>query len=91
MVVPEALSYGLPVVCFDNYGPGELCTDKCAIKVPYGTYEQSVLDFATALRTLFHDKKSYKKKANEAMAYAGENFKWSRKVEVIKAAYSLID
>ncbi|MEM9022588.1 MAG: glycosyltransferase, partial [Bacteroidota bacterium] len=24
MVVPEALSFGVPVLCFDNYGPGEI-------------------------------------------------------------------
>ena len=24
MVIPEALSYGLPILCYDNYGPGEL-------------------------------------------------------------------
>jgi len=27
MVVPEALSYGIPVVCFDNYGPGEFINE----------------------------------------------------------------
>jgi len=29
MVVPEALSYGLPVLCFDNVGPGELMNKDC--------------------------------------------------------------
>ena len=34
MVVPEALSYGLPILCFDNVGPGELMNKECGISIP---------------------------------------------------------
>ncbi len=54
MVVIEALSYGLPVLCFRNYGPGEFTDDRCAIRVPYTTYEASIEAFAQGLDRLMH-------------------------------------
>jgi len=36
MVVIEAMAAGLPVVCLDYSGPGEIVTDECGIKIkPY--------------------------------------------------------
>ncbi len=90
MVIPEALSYGLPVVCFDNYGPGELCDNSCAIKIPYGKYDQSINDFALALDKLYTDKKQYQLLANGAINYAHENFHWSTKASKINKAYALV-
>lgn len=51
MVVAEAMSYGLPIVCFDNVGPGELAGN-VAKKVKYSTYNQSVEYFAEHLSEL---------------------------------------
>lgn len=53
MVVPEALSCGLPVLCFDNAGPGEFITDSCGIKVPYTNYEDSISEFGKAINKVF--------------------------------------
>ncbi len=55
MVVVEAMSYGLPVLCFRNYGPGEFTDDTCAFRVPYTTYEQSIEAFAEGLGRLLHE------------------------------------
>ncbi|MBX5481013.1 MAG: glycosyltransferase family 4 protein [Myxococcaceae bacterium] len=55
MVVAEALSHGLPVVCFDNVGPGELIDEGSGVRVPYGSYEQAVHGFADALWSLYAD------------------------------------
>lgn len=55
MVVVEALSYGLPVVCFNNYGPGEFTDDGCAIRVPYDKYETCLNRFAEGLERLYYD------------------------------------
>lgn len=90
MVVPEALSYGLPVVCFDNYGPGELCDDSCAIKVPYSSYYKSVRDFAEALHKLYTDSGAYANYANAARNFASSRFNWSTKAETISEAYALV-
>ncbi len=56
MVVAEALSFGLPVVCFDNAGPGELMDGDSGIRVPYGRYEEAVAGFAAALQRLHSDR-----------------------------------
>ena len=33
MVVAEAMSFGLPVVCLNNEGPGEFITTNCGFAV----------------------------------------------------------
>lgn len=88
MVVPEALSFGLPIVCFDNYGPGELCDLSCAIKIKYGSYERAVHDFAAALHTLHQNKALYKNYSDAAQTYAIHNFQWHQKAEIISEAYA---
>jgi len=88
MVVPEALSYGLPIVCFDNYGPGELCNDSCSIRIPYGNYCQSINGFSKALSKLYYDKASYQRYALNASTFASDNFNWSRKAKIILGAYA---
>lgn len=55
MVVPEAMSYGLPILTFDNCGPGELAGDN-ALKISYGNYEQNVHEFAQQLYCLFSNR-----------------------------------
>ena len=55
MVIPEALSFGLPVICFDNFGPGELTNKECAIRVSYNSYKVAVQDFATALGKIYNN------------------------------------
>ncbi|RMG55474.1 MAG: glycosyltransferase [Bacteroidetes bacterium] len=55
MVVPEALSYGLPVLSLDNCGPGEFITPTCGRSVPYGPYDETVAAFAARLSELYSD------------------------------------
>lgn len=88
MVIPEALSYGIPVLCFDNYGPGELINDSCGIKTPYSSYEKSVTDFTVMLRKLFLDKELYSKLSKGAVQYFNQRFDWNRKGEQLKEIYS---
>ena len=90
MVIPEALSYRLPVICFNNYGPGELCNDECAIRIPYGKYEESILEFSAAIHQLYLHPKEYQSYADNAFEFAKEKFNWSTKANVINSAYNLI-
>ena len=59
MVVVEALSHGLPIICFDNYGPGELILDNAGVKIPYTTYDQSIVSFSNSLKSFYEDKVLY--------------------------------
>ena len=51
-VIMEALSCGLPVICFDACGFGPLVDSTLGIKIPLSTPEQSVGRFAQAIQKL---------------------------------------
>lgn len=91
MVVPEALSYGIPVVCFDNCGPGELVTDKCALKVQYKTYEESCSSFSKALERMYQDPEFLLKLSIEAKLHYGEQLIWNKKGTVLKEIYNNLE
>ena len=90
MVVPEALSYGLPVVCFDNHGPGEFINKDCGIAIPYGTYEDSIHQFAMALHNLYVDKERRRILSQNAFQQFEEKFTWEGKGAQIQEVYSAI-
>ena len=89
MVIPEAMSYGLPVVCFDNFGPGELLGES-PVKVKYSTYQKSVDDFASHLLDLFANKTYRAEIGLENHQRFTEQFNWTFKGNLIKSAYQLI-
>ena len=49
-VVLEALGSGVPVICFDHQGVGDIVTAECGVKVAVTDPETAVRDFAAALR-----------------------------------------
>ncbi len=87
MVVVEALSYGLPVVCFDNNGPGELVNDNCAFRVPYMQYDKTIKEFAQYLRILFSDKHLYAKMSKEALKTVKNKYIWDVKGNMLDSIY----
>jgi len=87
MVVPEALSYGLPVVCFDNVGPGELMDNTCGFAIPYANYEQSVTDFSRALEKLYLNKALQQNFSKKARQRFNNYFTWQGKGIRIQAVY----
>lgn len=89
MVVAEALSYGLPVLCFDNCGPGELAGE-ASLKVSYSAPERTVTAFSEYLKIL-NDCKYYRQRlAKKARARFESHFRWDRKGEVLKEVYSQV-
>jgi glycosyltransferase involved in cell wall biosynthesis len=90
MVVPEALSYGLPVVCFNNEGPGELCSNTNAIKVKVSDYQRSSRDFTAAYLDLYTNESKRRLMSADANAYAKSRFSWSVKADQINNAYDSI-
>ncbi len=87
MVVPEALSFGLPILCFDNEGPGELMDRTCGYKVPYSTPEKSILEFSNYIDQLFHSKEKRKALSIGAKAYFKKYLTWERKGKIISQTY----
>jgi len=87
MVIAEALSFGLPVVCFNNYGPGELTNDKCAIRIPYSSYDKSIEDFSKALVKIYEDKELLQNMSLEARKLFEEKYTWEAKGREINSLY----
>ncbi|WNJ19309.1 glycosyltransferase family 4 protein [Pontibacter sp. G13] len=87
MVIPEALSYGLPVVCFDNFGPGEFVTQTCGIRVPYTNYARSVCEFADALERLYRNPQSLDRLRIGARTRFEQWFDWRVKAQFVQQIY----
>jgi glycosyltransferase involved in cell wall biosynthesis len=90
MVVPEALSCGLPVICFDNTGPGEFITQDCGRKIPYAGYQQSIDAFSNVLERLYRDRSLLKTLSIGARKQFLEKFQWDQKGNILKAIYDSI-
>ncbi len=90
MVIPEALSYALPVICLDNPGPGELIDESCGIKIKITTYDQTVNETARALNTLFVDTTKRSTMSEMALSRFDNVFDWDRKGEFIQEIYQKI-
>jgi glycosyltransferase involved in cell wall biosynthesis len=90
MVVPEALSCGLPVLCFDNAGPGEFITSDCGRKIPYLDYGEAVEAFADVLEELYRDRSLLKALSIGARKQFIEKFQWDQKGDILKTIYDTI-
>lgn len=88
MVIPEALSYGVPIVCLDNIGPGELVNETCALRVPYGTYQETVDGLAREVECLYRDKDFRFSLSVGAIQRFATMFDWERKGKQLSQIYS---
>lgn len=90
MVVSEALSFGLPVICFNNCGPGEFIDETCGIKIPYENYDQSVRKFSKSLFELYSNH-ALRDKLGDGAIYRFRNyFSWDAKGEMLKRVYESV-
>lgn len=90
MVVPEAFSYGLPVLCFDNCGPGAFVDAESGISLPYSNYNQSVHDFSKHLFRLYENRTLLLKLSDGALQRFTNEFVWDVKGEKLKQIYQEI-
>lgn len=58
-VVLEALSNGLPVLCHDICGHGDIVDETCGIKIPMVSYQKSVAYFADKIEYLFAHQENF--------------------------------
>ncbi|MEL6670630.1 MAG: glycosyltransferase family 4 protein [Bacteroidota bacterium] len=90
MVVPEAFSYGLPVVCLNNIGPGEFVTPQSGIKVPGGTYQETADQLASALGRLYASPTLLTSLKQGAKTRFDQWFNWEVKAALIHQLYEEI-
>ena len=88
MVVAEALSFGLPVICLDNCGPGEFISVKSGIAVKMGDYNSTVNGLSDAILKIYSNKELAQKMSDEARVHFEQNFKWDRRGDQLKDIYA---
>jgi len=88
MVVSEALSFGLPVICLDNCGPGEFIDESCGYAIPIQNYQATVTGIGNAISELYNNPKLKDDMSKKARLKFEEKFHWNRRGEMLDAVYS---
>jgi glycosyltransferase involved in cell wall biosynthesis len=89
MVIPEAMSYGLPVITLNNFGPGELA-GTAGLKVDATDYSTTVSLLAEKLKSISEDKGAFQAFSDASKKHFKENFTWEIKGTQIKTAYKKV-
>jgi glycosyltransferase involved in cell wall biosynthesis len=87
MVVLEAMASGLPVICLEYGGPGEMVTDECGIKVKPTTPEQTIKELSEAIMLLANDPDLRRKMGEAGRKRVEEFYTWEKKGEFIQKLY----
>lgn len=90
MVVAEAMSYGVPVLCYANEGPGELTPPASVLKVPYRSYEANVDDFAGLLMRLYSSPALQAAEAVLCRRHVAEHHTWGQRGHQLNRVYQHI-
>ncbi len=85
-VAMEAISHGLPVVCFDTCGFGPLVEHEMGIKIPLGTPEESAGLFASAIRKLVDDP-ALRTRMSHACYRKSPELSWDFKIRKVLSLY----
>ena len=88
MVVAEALSFGLPVVCLDNEGPGQYINYNCGITIPESNYENTISQLSEALQRLYLDPTLLNQMSQGARRQYEDTFTWNSRGEHLKNIYN---
>ena len=84
----EAMSLGLPVICLDWAGPGEMVDEASGVKIPVESPAQVIRDFAVAFARLRDDPGAGGQLAASASARAQKYFTWAAKQRVLENTYT---
>lgn len=85
-VVLEALTLGIPVLCHDSCGHGDIVNEKCGIKIPMISYRLSIVYFAEAIIKLANDKSLLMKLSDGALKER-EKITWENNVSQLFKLY----
>jgi glycosyltransferase involved in cell wall biosynthesis len=85
-VVLEALSRGVPVVCLDHQGAGDIVTQECGVKIAVTSPRKVAADLANALVSLADDPGRLDSLSSGAVLRAQE-FCWDRQGERLAGIY----
>jgi glycosyltransferase involved in cell wall biosynthesis len=84
--VLESLHLGVPVICHDACGQGDVVNHRCGIKVRLESPEVSVRGFVSAIEGLLDNREQLSVLANGALDRARE-ITWSKRAEQVVGIY----
>ncbi|MBL3656786.1 glycosyltransferase family 4 protein [Fulvivirga sediminis] len=87
MVVAEALSFGVPVLCYDNYGPGELVPLSSSLKVTMNGYDSEVDAYRTKLLELYYSSSLMNSESKMAKEHFNNWLHWNVRGNQYKNIY----
>jgi len=90
MVVPEAFSFGLPVICLDNCGPGQFINDTCGVAVKQQDYNNTVLQLGEAIAGFFNNRSRLALYRKNARIRFEQLFHWDRRGEHLVNIYNTL-
>ncbi len=82
MIIPEALSFGLPVLSLEEEHTKEHIDNSCGMLIRYQGREQSIEEFSRCLRILYFDPEALKILKKGAFNQYEKNFTWASKRSV---------
>lgn len=85
-VVLEALSYGVPVICLDHQGAGDVVTGNCGVKIPVTTPQEAIKGFRDAIAALAEDAEKINALSRGALKRA-KRYLWSHNGQEMAAVY----
>ena len=79
MIIPEALSFGIPVLAYQLEHTKEYIDNSCGMLIRFSSREQSIQDFSKCLRILYFDPEALKILKKGAFRKYEKNFTWESK------------
>ncbi|MCO5051957.1 MAG: glycosyltransferase [Verrucomicrobiae bacterium] len=83
----EAMSKGVPVLCFDWAGPAEMVDADSGVKIPVTHPQETIRALAGALVQLDQDPARRKQLGQRALIHAQTHFTWAAKRELLEQTY----
>lgn len=89
-VLYEAMALGLPIVCLDYAGPGEIVDNTCAITIPIGKRSDVISKMSDALEILLSSETKIDEMGNASLKRLMNCFLWDQKGDIMMHCYQSI-
>jgi glycosyltransferase involved in cell wall biosynthesis len=88
MVVAEALSFGLPIICLDNEGPGQYIDSHCGFAIPESDYLETIFELKKAIQKLYSDRDLLHQMSINARKKYQKRFTWNSRGAHLQTIYN---